>query len=247
MFSSETRPLPASSFLRRRSWRCSAKRLGRLLVGDDVEHLAGVGDAVEAQDLDRRRGTGLGQRLPLVAQHRADLARVLAGDHEVADLERPVLDQDGRDGAARAIEARLDDVPLGRLVRVGLAARARRPAATASRAACRCPAWSWPRRSRRSCRRPTPPRPGRARRACCGSDSGLAPGLSILLTATTIGTCAALAWLMASMVCGIGPSSAATTRTTMSVIWAPRARMAVNASWPGVSRNTTSPLSPATL
>ena len=27
----------------------------------------------------------------------------------------------------------------------------------------------------------------------------------------------------------------------MSVIWAPRARMAVKASWPGVSRNTTSP------
>jgi hypothetical protein len=37
------------------------------------------------------------------------------------------------------------------------------------------------------------------------------------------------------MVCGITPSSAATTRTTMSVASAPRARMAVNASWPGVS------------
>ncbi len=32
-------------------------------------------------------------------------------------------------------------------------------------------------------------------------------------------------------------SSAATTSTTISVTWAPRARMAVNASWPGVSRN----------
>ena len=44
---------------------------------------------------------------------------------------------------------------------------------------------------------------------------------------------------MASIVWGITPSSAATTSTTMSVAWAPRARMAVNASWPGVSRNTT--------
>ena len=35
------------------------------------------------------------------------------------------------------------------------------------------------------------------------------------------------------------PSSAATTSTTMSVTFAPRARMRVNASWPGVSRNTT--------
>ena len=39
---------------------------------------------------------------------------------------------------------------------------------------------------------------------------------------------------------GITPSSAATTTTTMSVILAPRARMRVKASWPGVSRKTIS-------
>ena len=60
--------------------------------------------------------------------------------------------------------------------------------------------------------------------------AGSAPSLSILLTATTIGTSAAWAWLSASMVCGLTPSSAATTSTAMSVTWAPRARMAVNAS-----------------
>ena len=54
-----------------------------------------------------------------------------------------------------------------------------------------------------------------------------------------IGTLAALAWLIASSVWGITPSSAATTTTAMSVTFAPRARMAVNASWPGVSRKTT--------
>ena len=64
---------------------------------------------------------------------------------------------------------------------------------------------------------------------------GSAPTLSILFTATTTGTSAAVAWLSASMVCGITPSSAATTSTAMSVDLAPRARMAVNASWPGVS------------
>ncbi len=67
--------------------------------------------------------------------------------------------------------------------------------------------------------------------------SGAAPSLSILLTATRIGTSAAFAWSTASRVCGRTPSSAATTITAMSVAWAPRARMAVNASWPGVSRN----------
>ncbi len=66
---------------------------------------------------------------------------------------------------------------------------------------------------------------------------GFASGLSILFTATTIGTSAARAWLIDSTVCGMTPSSAATTRTAMSVTFAPRARRAVNASWPGVSRN----------
>ena len=54
-----------------------------------------------------------------------------------------------------------------------------------------------------------------------------------------IGTFAALAWLIASSVWGMTPSSAATTTTAMSVTFAPRARIAVNASWPGVSRKTT--------
>ena len=44
---------------------------------------------------------------------------------------------------------------------------------------------------------------------------------------------------MASTVWGIMPSSAATTRMAMSVTIAPRARMAVKASWPGVSRKVT--------
>ena len=66
--------------------------------------------------------------------------------------------------------------------------------------------------------------------------SRFAFGTSILLTATTIGTPAARACEIDSRVCGITPSSAATTRIAMSVTFAPRARMAVNASWPGVSR-----------
>ena len=70
----------------------------------------------------------------------------------------------------------------------------------------------------------------------CFTRSTLALGLSILLTATMISTPAALAWLMASTVWGITPSSAATTRMAISVAWAPLIRMAVNASWPGVSK-----------
>ena len=75
---------------------------------------------------------------------------------------------------------------------------------------------------------------------CVRTRCGSASSLSILLTATMIGTPAAFAWSSASTVCGITPSSAATTRTTMSVTWAPRARIAVKASWPGVSMNVIS-------
>ena len=71
----------------------------------------------------------------------------------------------------------------------------------------------------------------------CFTRSILALGLSILFTATMISMPAALAWLIASTVCGITPSSAATTSTAISVELAPRIRIAVNASCPGVSRN----------
>ena len=51
----------------------------------------------------------------------------------------------------------------------------------------------------------------------CLTFGTLAVGRSILLMATIIGTPAFRAWLIASTVCGITWSSAATTRTTMSV------------------------------
>jgi hypothetical protein len=69
---------------------------------------------------------------------------------------------------------------------------------------------------------------------------GSASGLSILFTATIMGTPAALAWSIASTVWGFTPSSAATTSTTMSVALAPLALRAVKASWPGVSRKAIS-------
>ena len=75
---------------------------------------------------------------------------------------------------------------------------------------------------------------------CCLENSGFASKRSILFIATMIGTCAALACAMASSVWGLTPSFAATTRTTMSAPWAPRARIAVNAACPGVSRNVIS-------
>ena len=62
-----------------------------------------------------------------------------------------------------------------------------------------------------------------------------APSKSILFIATTIDTPAALAWLIASSVCGLIPSLAATTKITISVVLAPLALIDEKAAWPGVS------------
>ena len=61
-----------------------------------------------------------------------------------------------------------------------------------------------------------------------------------MFIATITGIFAAFAWFIDSTVCGITPSSAATTRIAISVMFAPLARIEVNASCPGVSRNVIS-------
>ena len=66
--------------------------------------------------------------------------------------------------------------------------------------------------------------------SCSFIFSGFAPSLSILFKANIMGTFAACACEMASFVCGITASSAATTITAISVTLAPRARIAVKAS-----------------
>ena len=50
-----------------------------------------------------------------------------------------------------------------------------------------------------------------------------------------MGTLAALECLIASTVCGLIPSSAPMTKTTMSVTFDPLALISVKAAWPGVS------------
>ena len=76
--------------------------------------------------------------------------------------------------------------------------------------------------------------------SCCFTASGFAPILSILFIATIMETPAAFAWFIASTVCGMIPSSAATTSIAISVAIAPLALIAVNASCPGVSRKVIS-------
>ena len=241
-FSSDTPDLGRTAKL------LAAETLGALLrevagltvVLDDAAELAGGRRLVEAEDLDRVAGLRVVLLLALVVVERAHLAPGVSGDDSVADAERPALDEHGRDGPASDVQPRLDDRPGGvglrvrrelelgvgdeqhlleQLVEVGLLAR--RDVGRSGSSPPHSSGWS-----------PSVVRSPSTR-------SVFASGRSTLFTATTIGTCAARACAIDSRVCGMTPSSAATTSTAMSVTFAPRARMAVNASWPGVSRNVT--------
>src|SRR4051812_36099518 len=97
------------------------RELARLaVVLDHADELAGLGDGVEAEDLDRLAGPGLLDLVSLVVVHRAHAAPVGAGHDVVADLERAALDEDRHDGTAAGVELGLDDHAGGVRVRVGL-------------------------------------------------------------------------------------------------------------------------------
>ena len=93
---------------------------GRLLVLDHAAELAGVGQRVEADDLDRRRRAGRLDRLAAEVAHGAHAAGGLAGDDGVADVDGAAADEHGRHHAAAEVDLRLDDVAAGRRVGVGL-------------------------------------------------------------------------------------------------------------------------------
>src|SRR3989441_1317488 len=183
----------------------------------------------------RSRGPGRLHRVAALVVHRAHPARVLAADEGVAQPQGAVLDENRGERPLAGVERRLEHRAVGAFVRVRLEVEQlglqqdlleqlvhirpllRRDGSGERGAAELLEHTPWARRS-------------------CLTFCTLAVGRSILLIATTIGTPAFLACEIASMVCGMMASSAATTSTTMSVTWAPRARIAVNASWPGVSR-----------
>ena len=230
-----------------RAWRrasCSVFSRVRALLGelarpalvvDHLDPLAGLADALEAEHLDRVAGPRLLEPRTGVVLHRAHLAPLRPGDDRVADVQRPALDQHRRD-RARGPGRAATRSPCPEAGAFGFAF-------SSSTSATRRIVSS--RSSRPSCvfaetltKIVSPPQSSGLSPWLASSPltlSGLASGRSILLIATMIGTSAAFAWSIASTVCGITPSSAATTITAMSVTSAPRARIAVNASWPGVS------------
>ena len=81
---------------------------GAAVVLDDLDELAGVGDAVEAEHLDRHPRPGALDPVAHEVVHRPHPAPLRPGDERVADLERAALDQDADDRAAARVELGLD-------------------------------------------------------------------------------------------------------------------------------------------
>ena len=211
--------------------------LTRLRRFGDLEHVAGLRQAGQAEHFDRRRRPRRLGRAAAVVDERAHAADDRAGDERVADAERAVLHEHGRHRPAALVQLRFEH-GAGRValrIRLQLADVADEQ----DHFEQQIDVLLLLGRHFDGDRLAAPFFRHQIELGQLALDAlGLAFGLSILLIATMIGTFAARAWSIASRVCGITPSSAATTRTTMSVTLAPRARIRVNASWPGVSRNT---------
>ncbi len=127
------------------------------------------------------------------------------------DAQRALLDEHGGDRAAAAVELGFDDGTFGRAVRIGLEVEDFGLQQDGFEQLVEVGAvlgrdFDVEHFTAHGSRRRL-----RAAAVRCEPSAALAVGLSILLIATMIGTPAALAWLIDSIVCGITLSSAATT------------------------------------
>ena len=91
-----------------------------LLVGKHDGFFAGRRHIRQAEDFDGNRGTGFVDRLAVFVEHGAHAPGDLAGQHDIATLERTREHQHGRHRATTLVEARLDDQTLGRRVLLSL-------------------------------------------------------------------------------------------------------------------------------
>ena len=90
------------------------------LVLEHAELIAGVGDGLQAQDLDGVGGTGLGDGVALGVEHGTDAAIGEAGDQRVAHAQGTAGHEHGSDRAAALVELSLEDVARSERIGVGL-------------------------------------------------------------------------------------------------------------------------------
>ena len=183
--------------------------------------VAGVWRLREAQHLHRRRRQRLLDVIAPVVDQRLDLAPGGPGHNRVADTRAcPCCTITVATGPRPASRLASSTTP-----RASPSTRAVSSSTSATITICSSrPSMFVPCSAETSTTMVSPPQAsGTSPRSdsCWSTRDESASGRSILLTATMIGTSAALAWSMASIVWGITPSSAATTRMTMSVACGP--------------------------
>ena len=93
---------------------------GRLLVGVDLEFVAGGRHFAEAQGFHGAGGTGLLHPFAGVVHHRLDLAEHMAGGHHIASPQGAVLDQQRGHRTLGLVQVGFDHGALGHPVGVGL-------------------------------------------------------------------------------------------------------------------------------
>ena len=200
-----------------------------LVLGDD-EIVARERRAVEAQHLDRHRRAGLALMVwPRSSTSARTRPHSLPATKMSPTLQRAALDQHGRDRAAAALELRLDARRL-RPARFGIGLEVEDFGLQQDRLFELVEAGLLGRRDFDV---------EHVAAHLLDDDLvlqqflahavGLGVGLVDLVDGDDDRRRAALAWRIASTVCSLMPSSAATTSTTMSVTLAPRARIAVKA------------------
>ena len=204
--------------------------LGRRVGIHDLERVTRLRHAAGTQHLHGCGRTGGLHGVAALVQHRPDATVVESADERVADPQRALLDEHGDDGALPDVELGLDDRALGRPIGVRLQLEHLGLEEHLLEQILDPLTGLGGNLGRRAPRRRSPPRCTLCCSSCCLTRPGSAAGRSTLLIATIIGTPAFLAWLIASIVCGMTESSAATIRMTMSVTSAPRARIAVKAA-----------------
>ena len=80
-----------------------------LFVVHALEGIASQRQALQSEDFDRSRRRRFLHRFAVLVEHGADLAVDGAGNEVVADLERSVLDEHGRDVAAALVDLGFQD------------------------------------------------------------------------------------------------------------------------------------------
>ena len=75
----------------------SGDGLGPVDIGNDLESVARLRNALQAKYLDRRCRRRFGHDLAAVREHRPDLAGKLSDNERIADMQRSLLDKSGRD------------------------------------------------------------------------------------------------------------------------------------------------------